>query len=494
MAAFIAEPHRFAVLHSAGRQALTSAYWALVAGYIGFMLTRWKASLAPYLTRPMLTLLCLGFASGLPAPLVFSNLSIWLRDDGVSRTDIGLFALAATPYAINFLWAPLVDRLRLPFFTARFGQRRGWALFAQVWLLLAILWMSLSDPGEHLLMMALAVLLVTTASATQDIVIDAYRIDILDPSRYAAGSAVAIWGWHIGGTLVGGAGGLMLASAFGWAAAYQVLAVAVLVGMLAILLSPEPQRAMVARLDQQQQLLEQQWRERWGSVAGLLAWMQVAVVAPFVEFMRRDGAWLVLAFVFIFKLGDAMLGRMSGVFYRELGFSLEQIAEVSKVYGFAANMFGVFLGGLLAARIGVLRTLFLSGLATASTNLLYALLALVGQQKAMLVLAVAADNFTTGLVTVAFVAYLSSLCNHAYTATQYALLASLGNLARIWLSAASGAMVDGLDGDWATFFVWTALIALLGLPLLIWLLLRFPAHTEEARIADPGDDDNGKTL
>lgn len=444
------------------------------------MLTRWKAVLAPYLTPRMLTLLALGFASGLPAPMVFSNLSIWLRDEGVSRTDIGLFALAATPYAINFLWAPLVDRLQLPFLTRYFGQRRGWALFTQLWLLVAILWMSLSDPGEQLLMMALAVLLVTTASATQDIVIDAYRIDILDASRYGAGSAVAIWGWHIGGTLVGGAGGLLLAQAFGWAVAYQVLAAAVLVGMVAILLSPEPQRAMVATLDARQQTLARGLQARFGHRrAGMLAWLQVAVVAPFAEFLRRDGAWLVLAFVFVFKLGDAMLGRMSGVFYRELGFSLEDIAEVSKLYGFAANMMGVFLGGLLAARIGILRTLFVSGLATAGTNLLYALLAVAGQQKSMLIIAVVADNFTTGLVTVAFVAYLSSLCNHAYSATQYALLASLGNLARIWLSAGSGAMVDWLRGDWAEFFVWTAAIALLGLPLLVWLMRRFPAHNAD---------------
>jgi MFS transporter, PAT family, beta-lactamase induction signal transducer AmpG len=459
------------------------------------MLLRWRDALAPYLTRRMLTLLALGFASGLPAPLVFSNLSIWLRDEGVSRTDIGLFALAATPYAINFLWAPLVDRMRLPGFTDWLGQRRGWALFTQLWLMAAILWMSFSNPGQHLMMMALAVLLVTTASATQDIVIDAYRIDVLDASRYGAGSAVAIWGWHIGGTLVGGAGGLLLAQAYGWQFAYQLLAVAVLVGMIAILLAPEPERRAVAILDARQQQLAERWASRFGvRSAAMLAFLHVAVVLPFVEFLRRHGAWLILLFVFIFKLGDAMLGRMSGVFYRELGFSLSEIAEVSKAYGFAANMFGVFVGGVLAARIGILKALFVSGLATASTNLTYALLAVVGQQKWMLMMAVMADNFTTGLVTVAFVAYLSSLCNHAYTATQYALLASLGNLARIWLSAGSGALVDHLDGDWATFFVITAVVALVGLPLLVWLMRRFPTHTSDARREMPGDDPERKPL
>lgn len=438
-------------------------------------------SLGTYLNRRMLTLLALGFASGLPAPMVFSNLSIWLRDNEVSRTDIGLFALAATPYAINFLWAPLIDRLRLPLLGG-LGQRRSWALLTQILLMAAILWMSLSDPSQQLMAMALATLLVTTASATQDIVIDAYRIDVLEPHEYGSGAAVAIWGWHIGGTLVGGAGGLYLAHHFGWSVAYQVLAFGVLVGMIAILASPEPVRRISAEVDEREAQTRANLAARFAArPAAVLAWLHNAVVAPFAEFMRRDGWWLILAFVFIFKLGDAMLGRMSGVFYRELGFGLDDIAEVSKLYGFAANMFGVFLGGVLAARIGILRALFLAGLLTAATNLTYSGLAMVGQEKWMLTIAVVSDNFTTGLVTVAFVAYLSSLCNVAYTATHYALLASLGNLARIWLSASSGYMVDKLDGDWAVFFALTAVIALLGLPLLWLLMKRFPRHTEDAR-------------
>jgi MFS transporter, PAT family, beta-lactamase induction signal transducer AmpG len=196
--------------------------------------------LEPYRDRRMATLLALGFSSGLPAPLVFTNLSIWLRDEGVSRTDIGLFALAATPYAINFLWAPLVDRMRLPYFSARFGRRRGWALFTQLLLIVAIVVLSQAQPSADLLVVAAAVLLVTFISATQDVVIDAYRIDVLSPEQYGAGSAAAIWGWHLGGTLIGGAGGLYLAQVFGWNTAYLFLAAGVGVGMLAILLSPEP--------------------------------------------------------------------------------------------------------------------------------------------------------------------------------------------------------------------------------------------------------------
>ncbi|WP_417580416.1 AmpG family muropeptide MFS transporter [Nitrincola sp.] len=438
------------------------------------LLQKW---FAPYRDRRMLTLLALGFSSGLPAPLVFSNLSIWLRDEGVSRTDIGLFALAATPYAINFLWAPLVDRLQLPFLTARFGRRRGWALMTQSLLMLAIALLSLTNPSESLWLMAAAVLFVTFVSATQDIVIDAYRIEILDLDQYGSGSAAGIWGWHLGGTLIGGAGGLYMAQAFGWNSAYMLLSFGVLIGMLAVLMSPEPQvsppEETLAEEERALALLER-WTFLPEIPRRIMGWIYLTIVAPLAEFTQRSGWLLILVFIFVFKLGDALLGRMSGVFYRELGFSLTEIAEVAKVYGLSANLIGIVIGGILVARIGILKALFLSGLATAATNLAYSWLAMSGQSTEVFIVAVASDNFTTGLVTVALVAYLSSLCNSAYTATQYALLASLANLARIWFSATSGMMVDALDGDWALFFLLCAIIALIGLPLLLIIMKRHP--------------------
>jgi MFS transporter, PAT family, beta-lactamase induction signal transducer AmpG len=443
--------------------------------------------LDPYRDRRMATLLALGFSSGLPAPLVFTNLSIWLRDEGVSRTDIGLFALAATPYAINFLWAPLVDRMRLPFFSARFGRRRGWALFTQLWLIVGIVVLSRAQPSADLFVVAAAVLLVTFISATQDVVIDAYRIDVLSPEQYGAGSAAAIWGWHLGGTLIGGAGGLYLAQVFGWNAAYLFLAAGVGVGMLAILLSPEPPfRPPVDTVEHEARVAEMLRRVSWlrGRLAGATAWVYGAVVAPFVDFMKRRGWLLILVFIVVFKFGDALLGRMSGVFYRELGFSLGEIAEVMKIYGFVANGIGVLAGGVLVARIGLFRALLIAGLLAAATNLTYAWLAASGNDPLVFRVAVIADNFTGGLATVAFVAYLSSLCNVAYTATQFALLASAGNLGRIWLSASSGWMVDALEGDWAVFFAITAGIALLGLPLLLILMRRYPeAHVRAPEAA-----------
>jgi len=446
----------------------------------------WLDSLKIYADRRIATILCLGFASGLPAPLVFSNLSIWLRDVGVSRTDIGLFALVATPYAINFLWAPLVDRLPLPFFTRRFGRRRGWALFTQLWLMTALVVMSFTDPATNLFAMALAALFVTATSATQDVVIDAYRIDILEPEKYGAGSAAAIWGWHLGGTLVGGAGGLYLAAAFGWNVAYLVLALAVSIGMAAILLAKEPPFRPPAETVESERRASGWLHRRFGESAGeALSWLYVAAVAPFLDFMKRRGWLLILVFIFVFKLGDALLGRMSGVFYRELGFELTQIADVGKVYGLGANAVGILIGGFLVHRLGTLKALFVGGVASALTNLTYSWLAISGQSMTVFIVAVMADSFTGGLATVAFVAYLSNLCNVAYTATQYALLASLGNLARIWFSASAGAMVDGLDGDWATFFAITAVVALLGLPLLLVIMKLFPEGSRPKTAAQP---------
>jgi PAT family beta-lactamase induction signal transducer AmpG len=434
--------------------------------------TRLSNGVAVYLDRRMAVILILGFASGLPAPLVYSNLSIWLTDSGVSRTDVGLFSLATTAYALNFLWAPLVDRLRIPWLSRKLGRRRAWMLTSQAFLMLTIAAMSLTNPSVNASMVALACVFVAFVSATQDIVIDAYRIDILEPDEYGAGSAVAIWGWHIGGTLVGGAGGLYLAQALGWQGAYLVLAASLVPAMIAVLLAPEPKNRDAVSTE--------------GPTSPDI-WIKEAVVDPLWDLTTRRWWLLILIFIFVFKLGDALLGRMSGVFYRELGFSLSDIAEVTKVYGLAASIVGVLVGGIVIKMIGVLPGLLVGGLFAAATNLVYAYLASVGLNQTVFAIAVVADNFTSGLATVAFVAYLSSLCNVTYSATQYALLNSLANLARIWTAASAGAMVDRLDGDWALFFTITAVVALAGLPLLIAMMvvLKTPRGEPEAPEPDP---------
>ncbi|EDP62171.1 Permease of the major facilitator superfamily protein [alpha proteobacterium BAL199] len=436
----------------------------------------WTDGFRVYFQRRMLIILIFGFASGLPAPLVYSNLSIWLTDAGFTRSNVGLFGLATSAYALNFLWAPLIDRLRLPFLTNWLGRRRSWALVTQILLMIAIALMGMTDPNENVAQVALACVFVAFLSATQDIVIDAYRVDVLERDEYGAGSAVAIWGWHIGGTLVGGAGGLYLADTLGWNATYQILAGTLLVAAIATLAAPEPTRGSAADFDASQV-------PESGTVS-IVIWLRNALIDPFTDFIRRDWWLLILVFVFVFKFGDALLGRMSGVFYRELGFSLTEIADITKVFGLAAICIGVLAGGALVKLIGTFRSLLAGGLAAAATNLIYAYLATAGQDLSVFAVAVIADNFTSGLATVAFVAYLSSLCNAAFSATQYALLNSLGNLARIWFASSAGIVVDQLGGDWALFFAITAGLALLGLPLLLILMIVMPERHESKQSSE----------
>ena len=241
----------------------------------------------------MLIILIFGFASGLPAPLVYSNLSIWLTDAGFTRSNVGLFGLATSAYALNFLWAPLIDRLRLPFLTNWLGRRRSWALVTQILLMIAIALMGMTYPNENVAQVALACVFVAFLSATQDIVIDAYRVDVLERDEYGAGSAVAIWGWHIGGTLVGGAGGLYLADTLGWNATYQILAGTLLVAAIATLAAPEPTRGSAADFDASQV-------PESGTVS-IVIWLRNALIYPFTDFIRRDWWLLILVFVFVFK-------------------------------------------------------------------------------------------------------------------------------------------------------------------------------------------------
>lgn len=401
------------------------------------------------------TIFFFGMASGLPSSLVFATLSIWLREDGISRTSIGLFGIVATPYAINFLWAPLVDRLRLPGLYGALGQRRSWILACQAFLVPAVVLMGLQDPSTSATAMAAFALAMTIMSATQDVAIDAYRVEILDESEYGAGAAVAIYGWYTG-AFVTGAGALYVASAGGWSLAYIASAIAIGCVVFATLMAREPDHPP----------------EQTAPAAGVGDWLKRAAVAPLVDFFGRLGwiAFLVLAVVVFYKFGDAMLGRMSGVFYVDLGFTKVDIANYTKTVGLVATLLGVALGGWVTIRIGIMRALFLGIVLMTLTNLSFALLAASGKDFTLLATVVFFDNLTGGMATTAFVAYLSSLCNVAFTATQYALLASLGNFARIQLGAVSGWAVDALGGDWLMFFI---LIAAVSIPaiLLLWLLV-----------------------
>ena len=439
----------------------------------------WLAAASVYKDRRMLTIFFLGFASGLPSPLLFFNLTVWLKDEGFSYASIGLFSLVGIVYAVNFLWAPLIDKLTLGAFTRFFGRRRAWALLSQISLMGSILCMGFLGPNAGLTFFALSAIMVAFFSATQDIIVDAYRIDVLAPHEYAAGSAMAVFGWHMGGTIVGGAGGLYLVALFDWRTAYMVLSGFVLVGIITILVCREPGPSGAERYAAQGDTGADKVSSRSGlrrDAGVFFVWLYRVASAPLTDFFRRLGgtALLILAFILIYKIGEAMLGRMSGVFYRELGFGHTDIANVAKLYGVTALIIGGIAGGILASRMGLYKALFISGILMAATNLSYAWLAVEGRDFPVFVFAVVSDHLTAGMATTTFVAYLSSLCNSAFTATQYALLASAGNFARIIYASASGLVISALDGSWSIFFMATAAFTLPGLILLLWMMRRLP--------------------
>lgn len=418
----------------------------------------------------------LGFSSGIPFGVLAEPLSAWLTESGVSLTGIGLFALVSLPYSLKFLFAPFIDRLPIPGWTTRLGRRRGWALLGQAVLLVAIAGMGLSDPGSRILMTAAFAVAVAFASACQDVVIDAYRVEILDERKLAAGAATVVFGWRIG-QFAAGAGGLILADILPWSVVFLALAALVAVGIVTILLNPEP----IVRETQQSQDLQRQaesfleHRQHLPRrLAEAVAWLHVAAICPLIEFMSRRGWIAILLFIMLYKFGDAVLGIMKVPFFLELGFTKTEIAEVVKVFGTAAILAGGFLGGALLARIGIFPGLLVCGILMAASNLVFVVQAWVGPDLTMLAVTIAVENITTGMGTAAFVAYLSSLCNLAYTATQYALLTSLMALSRTVLSSSAGWFAERFD--WPGFFVFTTLAAIPGLVLLLWMWRRFPTQ------------------
>ncbi len=433
-------------------------------------LKNWLAAFAVYRDRRVLAILVLGFASGLPLALTGQTLQAWLTDSGTSLKAIGLFAAIGTPYTLKFLWAPLVDRLDLPLLTRRLGRRRGWLIFSQGLLLLAICGLALSDPGQALHITAFWALAVAFASATQDIVIDAWRVEILDERQLAAGAASIVFGYRIG-MLVSSAGALYASAYFAWPVVYLGLGALLLLGTLTVLLVGEP--PVRPREDAERRFAAAQaWLDQrphlGGALAKLTAWLYVSLAGPFAQFMSRRGWVAVLLFVMLFKLGDSLAGALATSFYLKLGFARQDIAEIGKLYGFGATMLGLFLGGWLMQAVGLYRSLWFCGLLQMGSNLLFAALAMRGPVLWFLALTVGVENLAGGMGTAALVAYLSALCNVAYTATQYALLSSLTAVARTWLSASAGYLAESLG--WPLFFVLTTLAALPGLALLAWLM------------------------
>ncbi|MGZ0187773.1 MAG: AmpG family muropeptide MFS transporter [Alphaproteobacteria bacterium] len=414
-----------------------------------------REGLRVYFTPRLILILVLGFASGLPLLLTSSTLTIRLREAGVDLGAIGFFSLVGIPYSLKFLWAPLLDRLPLPGITSRYGRRRGWMLAIHLGLMAAIAALGSVDPmtgGVGII--AVIAILVSFLSATQDIAIDAYRIEILKESEFGAGAAMAVYGFR-GGMLMATVGTLYLAEWFDWEIAYQVTAATLLIGVAAILLAPEPEASGTVTAP-----------KSMGELFGQAYW------APLKEFTARDGWLLLLLFVLLFKFGDALLSQMAGAFYVDLGFEKSTIAEVGKLYGFIAVMVGTFLGGLAVVTIGLGRTLLIAGFLQAISNLGYWRLAEAGNDVTMLAWVVGFENLATGLGQTAFVAFLMTLCDRRYTAAQFALLTSIVAFSPKVLVAPAGLMAESLG--WSVFCLATAIAAIPGILLLLYLLKAYP--------------------
>jgi PAT family beta-lactamase induction signal transducer AmpG len=420
-----------------------------------------RESVAPYLNRRVIVVLLLGFASGLPLLLSFGTLSAWLREADVERSAIGLFSLVGLPYALKPLWAPLMDGLRLPILTDMLGRRRGWMVLSQGMLMLAIGGLALSNPGDAPFLMAGFAVLVAFFSASQDIVIDAYRIETLNEDEQGIGAAAVTYGYRAG-MLVAGAGALILADMWTWTHAYLAMAILVLVGTVTILLSPEPPgpEGDAAPMSRKRRTLGQ--------------WLADFVVAPFLEFATRPGWLVILLFIVTFKLGDAFLSIMTNPFYIDLGFTKTEIAEVTKLFGLIALAVGLFIGGLLIRWTGLLNALLISGVLQAASNFVFAYQVVAGNDVGVLTITIAVENVTGGMGTAAFVAYLSSLTNTAFTATQYALLSAFMAFGRTLLSSPSGYLVDFVG--WFDFFILSVGVAVPGLILLLVLMRVYPNH------------------
>ena len=425
----------------------------------------WRDGLAVYLQPRVLIVLLLGFSSGLPLALSGSTLLIWMRESGVDLGTIGLFALVGTPYTLKFLWAPLVDALHVPLFTRRFGRRRGWLLFSQLLLIAAILLLALADPARSPAFVALGALLVATASSTQDIVVDAFRVECLPESEQAAGMASYVAAYRIG-MLVSTAGALFIVSAFegsglprssAWMWGYVVMAALVLIGTATALAATEPEQSVRAEAET--------------AAETALARIVDAAVGAFSEFLARKDALAALCFVVLFKFTDAFSGTMTAPFVIDLGFSRNDYAAIVKGVGLAATLIGGFAGGFVARRYSLAASLWIGGVLQAVANLSFSWLALVGINEWALALAISAENFTSAIGTVIFVAYLSALCrNPLHTATQYALLTALAAVGRTYLSSGAGYVAKATG--WPMFFAVCVVVAVPGLIVLAWLQRR----------------------
>jgi PAT family beta-lactamase induction signal transducer AmpG len=433
-----------------------------------------------YFEKRMLRILLLGFMSGFPWVLIGSALSLWLKENELSRSAIGWAGLIFGVYAINFLWAPVVDRLRIPFLSKKIGHRKSWIISMQVLILFSLIIWSFLNPGENLWLIIAVGLGIAISSATQDITIDALRIEQIPKSEsksIAAGAAISVVGWWTG-YKIGGLISLLSATFFQnqgienyWQMSFLLLSLIIITCNIFLLLVPERDSSEIAfkqKMDDQK-LLKTLGKPNKTKYA--IAWISGVIINPLISFFNKNTfkvAIGILGFIFLFKIGEAFLGRMSIIFYKEIGFSKTDIAFYSKGLGWITTITFTLIGGLFSIRLGLLKAMFFSGIIMALTNLMFSVLAWVGNSEILFAFAVLLDDLAAAFATVAFVAFISALVDRTYTATQYALLASIGTAGRTLFASSSGALVDWLNGDWMIFFVITALMVI---PSLICLFL-----------------------
>lgn len=452
----------------------------------------WRESLALYLDRRVLTLLFLGFSAGLPFLLVFSTLTAWLADSGVEKATIGFFSWVGITYSIKVLWAPVVDRLRLPLLGQLLGQRRGWLLLAQIGIGLGLLAMSGLNPNGHITAIALIALMVAFSSATQDIVIDAFRIESAPDHIQAAMAGTYILGYRVA-VLASGAGAFYLADIYDWQVSYQIMAACVSVGIITTLLVREPKRDISQKTWESEErvqaflLRSAHWNRH---VRRIVADLIGAVVCPFADFVRRYQwqALTILLLVGLYKVSDISMAAMANPFYLDLGFTKSEIASVAKVFGFGASIIGGLAGGVFVARYGIAKVLLMGAILVATTNLLFAWVATIGHELWALFVVIGGDNFSNGFAATAFIAWLSSLVNRAYTATQYALFSSLMTLPGKFIAGYSGVAVE--DYGYPVFFIGVAALGVPAILLCVWFIARPAQPLEEASSAPTSSGDH----
>ena len=434
-----------------------------------------------YFEKRMAKILLLGAISGFPWVIIGSSLSLWLKEDGLSRSTIGWAGLIFAVYAFNYLWAPIVDRIRIPWLTNKIGHRKGWIITMQIIILICLVCWSVINPTANLSFVISVGLIIAIASATQDITVDALRIEQIgqdEGKSMQAGAAIAVVGWWTGYKL-GGVIALNAAEYFEkagfenyWQITFLILGIVIIACNFCLMFVHEPQPKERQEFQKKTDEMIEEKFDKSNFATKTVAWVGGTVAGPIISFFKKNGfkiALGILGFVFLFKIGEAFLGRMSIIFYKEIGFSKSDIALYSKGLGWITTVIFTLLGGLFAIRSGVIKAMFVSGILMASTNLLFSVLAWSGKSEWLFAIAVIFDDMAAAFATVAFVAFISLLVDRTYTATQYALLASIGTAGRTSLAASSGALVDWLNGDWGMFFIITAIMVIPSL-IFLWMI------------------------